>query len=223
MTIAPEVPGLAERASVAAESAHKKLTSPWASLAAIVIAVLWTVPTIGLFISSFRPEEDVKTSGWWTFFTDPEVTLANYKEVLTGSDTSFSTYFVNSIVITIPSVVIPITIAVMAAYAFAWMKFPGRNILFVAVFAMQIVPIQVTMIPLLSLYVTPRSGSRHSPARTHRAAASGPSGSRTRSSRCRWRSTCCTTSCARSRPSWSRRPAWTVPATCGSSPGSCCR
>jgi alpha-glucoside transport system permease protein len=158
MTIAPEVPGLAERASVAAESAHKKLTSPWASLATIVIAVLWTVPTIGLFISSFRPEEDVKTSGWWTFFSDPQVTLANYKEVLTGSDSSFSTYFVNSIVITIPSVVIPITIAVMAAYAFAWMKFPGRNILFVAVFAMQIVPVQVTMIPLLSLYVSPPFG-----------------------------------------------------------------
>ena len=78
--------------------------------------------------------------------------------MLTGSDTSFSTYFVNSIVITIPSVVIPITIAVMAAYAFAWMKFPGRNILFVAVFAMQIVPIQVTMIPLLSLYVSPPFG-----------------------------------------------------------------
>ena len=78
--------------------------------------------------------------------------------MLTGSDSSFSTYFVNSIVITIPSVVIPITVAVMAAYAFAWMKFPGRNILFVAVFAMQIVPIQVTMIPLLSLYVSPPFG-----------------------------------------------------------------
>jgi alpha-glucoside transport system permease protein len=154
----PAVPGLAARASLAAESAHKKLTSPWASLAAIVIAVLWTVPTIGLFISSFRPEEQVKNSGWWTFFSDPQVTLENYKQVLTGSDTSFSTYFVNSIVITIPSVVIPITVAVMAAYAFAWMKFPGRNILFVAVFAMQIVPIQVTMIPLLSLYVTPPFG-----------------------------------------------------------------
>ena len=52
---------------------------PWASLAAIVIAVLWTIPTLGLFISSFRPEEQVKTSGWWTFFSDPQVTLENYK------------------------------------------------------------------------------------------------------------------------------------------------
>ena len=59
--------------------------------------------------------------------------------------------------ITIPSVLIPISLATLAAYAFAWMKFPGRDLLFVAVFALQIVPIQVTLIPLLSLYVDPRS------------------------------------------------------------------
>jgi alpha-glucoside transport system permease protein len=127
-------------------------------LAAIIIAALWTIPTIGLFVSSFRPEEDVKTSGWWTWFTNPSFTLDNYDEVLHGSDTALSTYFVNSIVITIPAVIIPITLATLAAYAFAWMKFPGRDTLFVAVFAMQIVPIQVTMIPLLKLYVDPPFG-----------------------------------------------------------------
>jgi alpha-glucoside transport system permease protein len=138
-----------------AEKAHQQLTNRWASLAAVVIAVLWTVPTAGLLISSFRPQEDVQKSGWWTFFTDPNVTLDNYRAVINGTDTDLATYFVNSIVITIPSVLIPISIATMAAYAFAWMKFPGRNILFVAVFAMQIVPIQVTMIPLLTWYVNP--------------------------------------------------------------------
>jgi alpha-glucoside transport system permease protein len=136
-----------------ASSAHRALTSPWASLAAIGIAVLWTIPTLGLFITSFRPESDINSSGWWTFFTNPAVTLDNYREVLTGTDTDLATYFVNSIVITIPSVLIPISLATMAAYAFAWMRFPGRDLLFVAVFALQIVPIQVTMIPLLSLYV----------------------------------------------------------------------
>ncbi|MFC7494718.1 MULTISPECIES: carbohydrate ABC transporter permease [unclassified Nocardioides] len=137
----------------AAGSAHKALTSPWASLAAIVIAILWTIPTIGLFITSFRPEQDVTSSGWWTVFTDPSFTLDNYDTVLNDPGTDFATYFINSIVITIPAVLIPVSIATMAAYAFAWMRFPGRSILFVAVFALQIVPIQVTMIPLLSLYV----------------------------------------------------------------------
>jgi alpha-glucoside transport system permease protein len=158
-TTTPEVPATTTApVPTAAEVAHKKLTSPWASFAAIIIATLWTIPTIGLFISSFRPEEDVKTSGWWTWFSNPNLTLENYHEVLTGSDTKLQTFFVNSIVITIPSVLIPITLATLAAYAFAWMKFPGRDTLFVAVFAMQIVPIQVTMIPLLKLYVDPPFG-----------------------------------------------------------------
>lgn len=138
-----------------AAKAHEALTNPWASAAAIVIAILWTIPTIGLLISSFRPQGDVQSSGWWTWFTEPDVTLENYRAVVSGTDTDLATYFVNSIVITVPSVLIPISIATMAAYAFAWMKFPGRNLLFVAVFAMQIVPIQVTMIPLLTWYVNP--------------------------------------------------------------------
>jgi alpha-glucoside transport system permease protein len=139
----------AERRAVAAKT---KLTSPAASAIAIVIAVLWTVPTFGLLITSFRPELDIRSSGWWTFFTSPKFTIDNYNEVLYGG-TNFASLFVNSLVITLPAVIIPITLALLAAYAFAWIKFPGRNILFVAVFALQVVPIQVTLIPLLSLYV----------------------------------------------------------------------
>jgi alpha-glucoside transport system permease protein len=115
--------------------------------------VLWTIPTFGLLLTSFRPELDIRRSGWWQFFGDPEVTLSNYEEALTGSSTNFATFFVNSIVITLPAVVIPITLALLAAYAFAWMEFRGRDMLFVAVFALQIVPIQVTLIPLLREYV----------------------------------------------------------------------
>jgi alpha-glucoside transport system permease protein len=158
-TTTPEVPAtIAVPPPFTPSDEHTHSTSKWASIAAIIIAALWTIPTIGLFISSFRPEDDVKTSGWWTWFTNPNVTLDNYKAVLHGSDVNLATYFVNSIVITIPSVIIPICLATLAAYAFAWMKFPGRDLLFVAVFAMQIVPIQVTMIPLLSRYVNPPFG-----------------------------------------------------------------
>jgi alpha-glucoside transport system permease protein len=143
----------------AAAVAHKRLTSPWASLAAIVIAVLWTIPTVGLLISSFRPEQEVKTTGWWTVFWNPGFTLDNYDAVLSSEGgVNLATYFVNTIVITLPAVIIPITLATLAAYAFAWMQFPGRDWLFVAVFAMQIIPIQVTMIPLLTLYVDPPFG-----------------------------------------------------------------
>ncbi|NMR21126.1 carbohydrate ABC transporter permease [Cellulomonas fimi] len=139
-----------EKRAIAAQG---KLSSPWASLLAIVIAVLWTIPSLGLLITSFRPELDIRRSGWWTFFTSPEVTTDNYQEALFGSSTNFSTFFINSFVITLPSVVIPISLALLAAYAFAWIEFKGRSILFVAVFALQVVPIQVTLIPLLSQYV----------------------------------------------------------------------
>jgi alpha-glucoside transport system permease protein len=141
----------------ASASAREGLTGRVASVVALVIALLWTVPTFGLLVSSFRPEADVKSSGWWTVFTDPSFTLQNYSDVLSGggSGEGLSTNLINSIVITIPAVLIPISLATLAAYAFAWMRFPGRDTLFVAVFALQIVPIQVTLVPLLALYVKP--------------------------------------------------------------------
>jgi alpha-glucoside transport system permease protein len=141
------------RAEQRAADAKTKLSSPWASGLAIVIAILWTVPTFGLLLSSFRPEADIKGNGWWTIWRNPGFTLDNYEEVLYGGSTQLSTFFINSIVITLPAVIIPITLALLAAYAFAWIEFPYRDTLFVAVFALQIVPIQVTLIPLLSEYV----------------------------------------------------------------------
>ena len=137
----------------AASVAKRGLSSPWASLAAIILAIIWTIPTFGLFISSFRTPLEVRQSGWWTWFTDPTVTFENYREVLFDEGTAFSTYFVNSIVITIPSVVIPVTLATMAAYAFAWTRFKFRDTLFVAVFALQIVPLQIALLPLLKIFV----------------------------------------------------------------------
>jgi alpha-glucoside transport system permease protein len=138
----------------ASAKAKRRLTSKWASLAAVVIAVLWTLPTFGLAVTSIRPERQIKTTGWWTFFKDPQYTFDNYREVLSSTGSAgLGSYFVNSFVIVIPSVVIPICLAALAAYTFAWIDFRGRNLLFVAVFALQIVPIQVTLIPLLKLYV----------------------------------------------------------------------
>jgi alpha-glucoside transport system permease protein len=137
----------------ASAKARKRLTSPWASLVAVVLAVVWTAPTFGLLITSIRPVDDINTSGWWTFFKDPSFTLDNYRDALSSNGGSMGDFFVNSIVITIPAVIIPICLASLAAYVFAWVPFKGRNLLFVAVFALQIVPIQVTLIPLLSLYV----------------------------------------------------------------------
>jgi alpha-glucoside transport system permease protein len=146
-------PDLVSAATSRSAAAKKGLTSPWASLAALVIAVLWTIPTFGLFLSSFRPERDVQRTGWWTFLANPNVTFENYSDVLFGGSQPLSGFFVNSILVTIPAVLIPIILATMAAYGFAWTRFPLRDTLFVAIFALQIVPLQVALLPLLEIFV----------------------------------------------------------------------
>jgi alpha-glucoside transport system permease protein len=123
------------------------------TIVATAIAILWTIPTVGLLITSFRPQIDALRSGWWTAFKEPNFTLDNYREVL-GSDQPIGQAFINSIVITIPAVILPLVLASLAAYGFAWIDFRGRAMLFVAVFALQIVPLQVALIPLLTDYVS---------------------------------------------------------------------
>jgi len=132
----------------------KRLTSPWATLAALIIAVIWTVPTFGLLVSSFRDPAQITRNGWWTIFQNPGVTIDNYVQVLGAgnSQLTMAQSFMNSIAIAIPATVFPLVIASLAAYAFAWIDFKGRNALFIAVFALQIVPIQMALVPLLSLF-----------------------------------------------------------------------
>jgi alpha-glucoside transport system permease protein len=135
------------------DDTKKRLSSPGATIAAIIIAVIWTIPTFGLFVTSFRQPADINTSGWWTFFTKPDLTISNYVNTLNFNDTiTVGQSFVNSLVIVIPATLIPIAIALLAAYAFAWMEFRGKNILFIAVFSLQVVPLQVALVPLLSLF-----------------------------------------------------------------------
>ncbi|KQX63672.1 carbohydrate ABC transporter permease [Angustibacter sp. Root456] len=152
--ITPEQTPPPKKARLGATStARKALTSRVASFVAVIIAVLWTIPTAGLLITSFRAPKDINTSGWWTAFSNPNFTLDNYRAVLGEGTSSLTGAFVNSIVITVPAVLLPILLSTLAAYAFAWMNFKGRDALFVAVFALQVVPLQVALIPLLSLYV----------------------------------------------------------------------
>ncbi len=204
------------------------------NLVLLVLCVLWLVPTVGVFVSSFRTRDDVQTSGWWTMFphkewttvehidiprsVDPNgqmtfagatgtflqlregvvnpdgrrvvwlgnkrrgevvvqelkwtanthFTLGNYADVLTGKEyqvvdanghkytlkgDDLSGAFVNSMAVTIPAVVLPLTIAAFAAYGFAWMRFPGRKFAFAAMVALLVIPLQIALVPVLSDYV----------------------------------------------------------------------
>lgn len=137
-----------------ASSFKKLVTNRAGSLVAIIIAVMWTTPTLGLLISSFRPESDIKTSGWWTILSNPAFTLDNYENVMFGARSSGNLweYLKNSIVITVPATILPLALAVMAAYAFSVLQWRGRDAVFVGVFALQIVPLQMALIPLLRVF-----------------------------------------------------------------------
>ena len=150
----PDPMGSSEPRVGAPARARQMLTSRVGSAVAIVIALLWTVPIVGMLVSSVRPEGDIRTSGWWTFFSNPAFTTANYQEVLFGRASSgqLSTFFVNSLVITVPGTLIPLVAATMAAYAFSVLKWRGRDTVFVIVFALQIVPLQMALIPLLRIF-----------------------------------------------------------------------
>ena len=119
----------------------------------IVVAVFWLVPSVGLFISSLRTVGDSASSGWWTVFTAPaQLTIENYANLL--SNPTITGSFWNTIMIAVPTTVLVVLIGALGGYAFAWLKFPGRDWLLIAVIVLLAVPIQVALIPLARMFGT---------------------------------------------------------------------
>ena len=117
-----------------------------------LLALLWTIPTIGLLVTSFRTRDDAATSGWWTALFNPfsaDWTTSNYTGAWTGAD--LSSGFINSIIVAIPATLIPIMFAAFAAYAFTFMDFPFKEFFFLLIIAVMVVPIQVAFQPMLNL------------------------------------------------------------------------
>lgn len=149
---APETPPVqpAKRSTVGARIV-KFLSSGIVHLILLIIAIFWLVPAVGLFLTSLRSAGDNAASGWWTIFTKPtELTLANYANLL--SNPTITGSFWNTIAITVPTTVLVVVLGALAAYAFSWMKFPGRDWLFIAVIVLLAVPLQVALIPLARLF-----------------------------------------------------------------------
>ena len=128
--------------------------TPITMLILVAIALTWIFPIFGFLLSSFRPPEAIKRASWWeSIYTGEywrELTLQNYSEVFFTENLDRSFY--NSLAITIPSTIIPITIAAFAAYAFAFMEFKGKNFLFMMVVASMIIPLQMSLVPLIQLF-----------------------------------------------------------------------
>jgi alpha-glucoside transport system permease protein len=118
-------------------------------IALIAIAALWLVPTVGLLITSFRDRSDALSSGWWHVFSS-HLTLSNYGEVI--HEAGMGHAFLNSLYITIPSTILPLALGALAAYGFAWTRFPMRDTTFLIVVALMVVPVQTAFVPLLKFF-----------------------------------------------------------------------
>ena len=149
------------------EEREKKSAS--VTIILLVICILWSLPTVGLLVTSFRDRDVVSLTGWWTVLRNPDFTVENYRQVLAGQDYTYVDAegttitartenlvraFLNSVTVTVPAVVIPILIAAFAAYGFAWVQFPGRKVFFTIVVALLVVPLQIALIPILRDYMS---------------------------------------------------------------------
>ena len=124
-----------------------------ARIVLLVLCIVWTIPTIGLLVTSLRPEIDTQQSGWWTALFNPfssDWTTQNYDQVLNNNGMFDS--FVNSLVVALPATIIPIMFAAFAAYAFTFMRFRGRDVIFIVIIGLMVVPIQSTFVTLLQRF-----------------------------------------------------------------------
>ena len=121
------------------------------NLILVFIALLWLMPTLGLFLTSLLAPEEIGTRGWWTIFSEPSLTtLENYGDLLDNEE--LISALGTTLVVAIGGTVLPIVVGALAAYAFAWLDFPGRDWIFLFVVALLVVPLQMALIPLFSFY-----------------------------------------------------------------------
>ncbi|NDZ80269.1 carbohydrate ABC transporter permease [Streptomyces sp. SID10853] len=117
----------------------------------ILVGLFWLMPTVGLLLSSLRGPSDIAASGWWKVFTAPsQMTFDNYAKILDNKVITDS--LLSTVMITVPATVLVVVIGSLAAYAFAWMDFPGRDWWFLIVVGLLVVPVQVALIPVSKLF-----------------------------------------------------------------------
>jgi alpha-glucoside transport system permease protein len=126
----------------------------WLHVVLVFVSIVWLAPSLGLLVASLRTRAANSQSGWWTAFWNGGWTLSNYTTVLQSADLpppGFAENFVNTLIISIPATILPVAVAAVAAYAFSWMSFRGRDWIFLAVVAMLVIPLQVTWVPVLQI------------------------------------------------------------------------
>jgi alpha-glucoside transport system permease protein len=141
---------LAERETPAAAAIRFALRAP-VNLVLTFVGLLWILPTAGLFLTSILPAQAFTVEGWWKIFSQPSLaTWANYSEVLHNHSIMHS--LLTTVEIAVGNTLLVIGIGALAAYAFAWLDFPGLDWIFLVVIGLLVVPVQMALIPTFTLY-----------------------------------------------------------------------
>jgi alpha-glucoside transport system permease protein len=141
----------AERTETTAARIIRFISRTPVYLLLVFIGLLWLVPTLGLFLTSLIEPASIGTAGWWEVISSPSIgTFENYREIFDNEDITSAIW--TTLWISLGGTILPILVAAFAAYAFAWLEFPGRDWLFLIVVALLVVPIQMALIPIFSLY-----------------------------------------------------------------------
>ncbi|MFJ9434323.1 carbohydrate ABC transporter permease [Streptomyces sp. NPDC101490] len=127
------------------------LGSSLVQLLLVLVALVWITPLAGLFLSSLRSERDNASDGWWTALADPaRLSIDNYRALF--EDSGIVQAFWNTVVISVPTTVLVVGVAALAGYAFAWLRFPGRDTVFLVVVGLLVVPVQIGLLPVARLF-----------------------------------------------------------------------
>jgi alpha-glucoside transport system permease protein len=146
------VPRDAPRESAASKVLRATSKAP-VHLVLVVVGLLWLVPTFGLFLTSLLSPADISAGGWWQLFSTPsKATFESYRAIFDNEDIRSS--LLTTLYIAIGGTAVPIVVGALAGYAFAWLDFPGRDWIFIVVIALLVVPLQMALIPIFSLYNT---------------------------------------------------------------------
>lgn len=133
---------------------NQKRTSRGSFIVLFILAVIWLIPTIGLFITSIREKTEAQRSGWWVVLLDPlsqNWDLGSYAQVLTESNLGSS--FISSMAVTVPATILPLLFAAYAAFGFTFLKFRGREFYFALIIGLLVVPIQGALVPVLKMFI----------------------------------------------------------------------
>ncbi|MBA2273228.1 MAG: carbohydrate ABC transporter permease [Actinobacteria bacterium] len=138
------------RSPVAATALRWATKAPLNAFLAAV-ALLWLIPTLGLFMTSLLSPVEISQGGWWRVFSRPAlITVENYRDILANE--AIISALTTTLLVSVGGTTATLLLAAFTAYAFAWLEFPGRDWLFLFVVALLVVPVQMTLIPLFSLY-----------------------------------------------------------------------